>query len=127
MNALDQFPENLCQNDMQKMVNIIEGKSNITLRILDWFVTHYIKNIGMDDIHSSYKSKLSFYKKRHFDPFRRLDRLDYKYVINGEECELLTSVGQLNFFRWIFENNIMNIVEEHLDQIMNHLYNYINK
>ena len=31
-------------NNLEKMLNIINGKSNISLRIVDWFVTNYSKN-----------------------------------------------------------------------------------
>ena len=63
------------------MIDIINGKSEISLRILDWFVTRYSNKykitIDMGDeedifnVHISYKAQLKSYKKKYFDPFRR--------------------------------------------------------
>lgn len=73
------FFKNVCQNDLHKMINIIEGRSNITSRILDWFVDVNVNDMNMFDISASYESTLKLlYGKRHFDPFKRLDRLNYK-------------------------------------------------
>ena len=30
-------------NNIKKVINIIEGKENISLRVIDWFVTNYSK------------------------------------------------------------------------------------
>lgn len=103
--------------NMQKMADIVEGRSDITLRILDWFVSVYAYDKNMSDICASYKSSLAYYKKRYFDPFRRTDKLNHKYIINNERRYLPTSIGQLNFFKWAFEHNVIDVVGASLPQI----------
>jgi hypothetical protein len=118
-------PENV-----SKMIDIIEGKSSISLRILDWFVTKYSKkrincngankNIDAFDVKISYKAQLKAYKKRYFDPFRRRKKFFYPctdegYIIYEDEPKhIYTTLGQLNFFRWAFSHNIVSYVEENL-------------
>lgn len=108
-------------NNIQKMIDIIEGNSKISLRVLDWFVTKYSKKmecdgIGMDvfDVKMSYKAQLRIYKKRCFDPFRR--RKKFKYYFNDEQC-IYTTLGQLNFFKWAFQNGIIIYVEKNFQKI----------
>jgi hypothetical protein len=115
-----------CSDDMiLKMINIIDCNDDISLRILDWFVTRYAKK-GVDfprdngdiyDVHINYKAQLKSYKKRYFDPFRRKNKFHYKFTVNNETKILLTTIGQLNFFAWAISNNILSFVDEHLQQI----------
>ncbi|AYV76154.1 MAG: hypothetical protein Terrestrivirus4_202 [Terrestrivirus sp.] len=115
-----------CSEDMiTKMINIINGEDNISLRILDWFVTRYAKK-GIDftskngdlfDVHINYKAQLKSYKKKYFDPFRRKYKFNYQFTIDGEKKTLLTTIGQLNFFGWAISNNIINFVDQYLQQI----------
>eukprot|EP00798_Chlamydomonas_sp_ICE-L_P009688 gene9688-8516_t len=77
--------------------------SKISLRLIDWFVTNYAKTHNV----------LKAYSKQQFDPFRRRDRILFHY--GSENIE--TTVGQLNFFRWMIENRILEYVEEHVDEI----------
>jgi hypothetical protein len=117
---------------INKMVNIINGESKISLRILDWFVTKYahkyyicLKNSNDDsgkndtfNIHISYKAQLKSYKKKYFDPFRRRKKFVYFYDKNNIKNTLITTIGQLNFFRWIISNKIIEYVEENFDIII---------
>lgn len=116
------------QDNITKMIDIIEGKSDISLRILDWFVTKYSKkrisgtnkNVDAFDVKISYKAQLKAYKKRYFDPFRRRKKFNYPccdegYIIYEDESKhIYTTLGQLNFFRWAFTHNIVSYVEENL-------------
>lgn len=112
------------------MVNIIDGSSRISLRILDWFVTRYADmektNYKIDDndkdffyVHISYKSQLKSYTKKRFDPFRRREKFDYFYKNNnGQDSSLKTTLGQLNFFRWATKNKVIDYVDEHYNDIV---------
>lgn len=124
----DFFKKECSKKNIEKMIDIIEGntKTNISLRILDWFVTKYSKkriDCGMSknseifDVRISYKSQLRSYKKRYFDPFRR--RLKFRYYFGKAvgNKNIKTTLGQLNFFKWALSNNIINYVEENLKQI----------
>ncbi len=123
------------KSDIIKMIDIINGKSEISLRVLDWFVTKYSKKrIGVCvnkenketevfDIRISYKSQLKAFKKRYFDPFRRRKKFKYNYDSNEY---INTTIGQLNFFKWAISNNIIKYVEDNLIQI-NKAMNISNK
>lgn len=111
-------------NEVDKMISILNKESDTSLRILDWFVTKYssknnvcykLPESGLDfNVHISYKAQLKSYKKKYFDPFRRRQKFYYKYK---DDCEILTTIGQLNFFRWCFSNNIIKYVEKNVDNI----------
>lgn len=115
-------------NNLQKMINIINGNSDISLRIVDWFATNYakkyftvypIKNNGdiiRFKVYMDYKLQLKAYSKRRFDPFCRWDRISIPYnEIDGEYIQ--TTLGQLNFFKWAFENGIIDYVKNHYKEI----------
>ena len=118
LNKLLEFYRN---NDNSKtMVNIISGESNISLRLVDWFVTNYAKenytiydiqknnNFERFKVYNNYKLMLKSYSKKRFDPFCRWDRISIPY----NNIYIQTTIGQLNFFKWIIENNILNYIEE---------------
>ncbi len=114
------------RNNLDQVIPIIKSKSKISLRILDWFVTNYSKKnnihyqITMNDkvknfiVYLDYKAQLKAYNKKTFDPFCRRERISF---IDHDNNELITTVGQLNFFRWAIENNILNYIIENYDII----------
>jgi hypothetical protein len=65
-------------------------------------------------IYQSYRSQLKAYKKLKFDPFRRRQRISFYY--NKEEY-LNTTIGQLNFFKWSIENNIIEYITSHIHDL----------
>lgn len=123
---VDKFFRAIDQNKVVKMLNIIDGDHQISLRLLDWFVTRYAKkqNVSYDvngelfTVHISYKAQLKSYKKRYFDPFRRRKKFMYNYDKTDEEKKFVTTIGQLNFFRWAFTNEIVKYVEENYKAIL---------
>jgi c-di-GMP-related signal transduction protein len=116
MHSLSEFYKN--KKNIEKILPIINQKSNISLRLLDWFVTNYSKKnktiykVKKDtfNVHLNYKHQLKSYSKKQFDPFCRRDRIIYRYDINDE---ITTTVGQLCFFRWAIQNKIIDFVDEH--------------
>ena len=119
-------------NNLEKMLKIINGESKISLRIVDWFATNYAKknftvyNIPKDDkiirfkVYFDYKLKLKAYSKKRFDPFCRWDRITIPYK---EDTYIQTTIGQLNFFRWALENKILDCIEKNLTKINNDMNN----
>ena len=113
-------------NNLDNMLNIINGKSRISLRIVDWFVTNYAKkHFTVYDIeknntnerfkvYTDYKLKLKAYSKRRFDPFCRWERITIPYKNN---TSIQTTIGQLNFFKWALENNVIQYIEENYKTI----------
>ncbi len=111
------------ESNISILLPIVQGTSKISLRVLDWFVTNYCKknNIILTNksgtniiVHMDYKNQLKAYAKIYFDPFCRRDRINFIY---GKGHELLTTVGQLNFFRWAIENNIIEYTVSNMEII----------
>ena len=111
--------------NINELINITSGKSGISLRVLDWFVTNYAKKNGtsylLKDkkkknfiVHLDYKSQLKAYSKKQFDPFCRRERISF---IDNQDREITTTVGQLNFFRWAIENKIIDFIKKNLETI----------
>jgi len=122
-NLMDFYKDN---TRLLKMMNIINGESRTSLRIVDWFVTNYAKmnftvyNIPIKDgnmrfkVYHDYKLKLKAYSKKRFDPFCRWDRITVPYDNNSY---IETTIGQLNFFKWAIENNILDYIQENYTAI----------
>ena len=66
------------------------------------------------NIYLNYKGQLKAYSKKNFDPFCRRERINFYY--NPEKC-ITTTVGQLNFFKWAIDNNILDYIKDHLEKI----------
>ena len=103
--------------------SIIYQNNVISLRILDWFITNYAKkhrtiitsSLGKSiDVYQNYKLQLKSFSKRQFDPFCRKNKIIFYYT-DSEYIE--TSCGQLCFFRWCFENEILSFVKNNLSMI----------
>jgi hypothetical protein len=98
------------------IIPIINGEVDISLRLLDWFITNYSKTYNSDYIlnkerfvvYTNYKSQLKSFQKKNFDPFQRGNRIYFNY--EGDNY-FETTVGQLNFFRWAIKNNIIEYVK----------------
>jgi len=117
--------------NLSKMMTIVNGESKISLRIIDWFVTNYSKkhfiiydvengisgqNISRFKVYNDYKLKLKAYSKRQFDPFCRWERISIPY---DSDHYIETTIGQLNFFKWAIENNIIEYIDENYSAIEN--------
>jgi len=113
-------------NNINRILPIINGEHKISLRLIDWFVTNYSKkyyttyNITIKDetrrfkIYVDYKLKLKAYSKKRFDPFCRWDRITIPY---DDKTSIQTTLGQLNFFKWALENKIIDYISENLPAI----------
>ena len=119
-------------DNLDNMMKIINGESKISLRIVDWFVTNFAKKYYtvyemstkrgdltiMDrfKVYNDYKLKLKAYSKKRFDPFCRWDRISIPY---NEDQLMETTIGQLNFFKWAIENNIVEYIQKNYETIEN--------
>jgi hypothetical protein len=111
--------------------DIIEGTNIISRRTIEYFVTNYsLDNVITYDIkynnlpkpinvYISYKEQLKAHKKRYFDPFGRGTRVPF---FIGNIC-LITTIGQLNFYRWFFTNKIYDYCSNNYDTIQKSLLN----
>lgn len=124
MTSLSKFY--LDEKNINILIPIVNGLSKISLRVLDWFVTNFCKkhntviHYQRDGkaqkliVHLDYKNQLKAYSKKQFDPFCRRERINFIY---GKGNELLTTVGQLNFFRWAIEHHVLDYINDNLEVI----------
>jgi hypothetical protein len=104
--------------NLATLLPILQGSCPISLRLIDYFVTNYAKKMNTSFTHDgkhflvyfNYKRELHAYSKRLFDPFCRRDRIMFQ--VRGAE-PFVTTVGQLNFFRWFIEKGIYEYVDAH--------------
>jgi hypothetical protein len=121
------------KDKIEILKDIIYQNNPLSLRLIDWLVTNYskkyniiypiIKNNGdiiYFNIYLDYKNQLKAYSKKFFDPFCRQRRIiiDCRSLLWEEYSNdsiipnineyIVTTVGQLNFFRWFLENKIFD-------------------
>ncbi len=114
------------KSNVNKMLPLVEQRSDLSLRLVDWFVTNYSKknntvitkeqngNILHFNVYLSYRNQLKAYSKEKFDPFRRNEHIMFYY---DKDKYIETTHGQLNFFRWIIQNDILDYIRENLEVI----------
>lgn len=132
-NLLEFYKKN---DHMERLMQIINGESKVSLRIIDWFVTNFAKknftvysipaknrcstvingeeNMERFKVFHHYKLELKAYSKVRFDPFSRRERIMVPYT--NDTC-LQTTIGQLNFFKWAIENQVLEYIEKNYDEI----------
>lgn len=151
---LIEYLMNYYSNNLNILTNIITQKNILSLRILDWLVTNYSKKYNVVyllkkketminfNIYLDYKNQLKAYSKKYFDPFCRRERIlinvknltwthiddDIKTVkSNYSNDVLVTTVGQLNFFKWFIENNVITYAIENIEKIDKDMTDTLNK
>ncbi len=130
------------RDNLDILLPIILQETKISLRSLDWFVTNYCKKYNISYFltkngenkmyfpFKSYKSQLKAYSKKFCDPFCRRERVVFDYrnnvILNfnpslklGHKEYIVTTIGQLNFFRFAIQDNIINYALEHITDIEN--------
>ena len=135
------------EHNLNILLPIINQQTRLSLRSLDWFVTNYCKKYNINyplqkSEHEtisyfpfkSYKSQLKAYSKKFCDPFCRRTRVFFDYR-NKEIIEfksnikfdhkdyILTTIGQLNFFRFAIQDSIIKYAIEHIEDIENDMNN----
>ena len=120
-NLITYYSDNDYQQ-LDKILPILNGTSPVSLRIIDWFVTNYAKqhyvvyilSNARFKVYNDYKLKLKAYSKKRFDPFCRWE----KNVIPYRHDQFIqTTIGQLNFFKWILDNDILTYIQENYESI----------
>jgi len=151
---LDNFFSSCDIAQIERMIDIINGNHLISLRFLDWFVTRYcyLYKLSINvankytkennfNINISYKAQLKSFKKKYFDPFRRkkkfyfttdnnINKNSNKDTPAKNNIILLTTLGQLNFFRWAITYDLINYTETNYRSIITkieHVNSYFRK
>jgi len=110
------------RSDLVEILQILEGDSLMSLRLIDWFVTNYSKFHNISYINKSqeffvyidYKNQLKAYSKKLFDPFCRRERILFQL---SNIPAFITTVGKLNFFRWAIEKGVIDYIKLNLETI----------
>jgi hypothetical protein len=133
-------------DNLKILLPIILQQTRLSLRSLDWFVTNYSKKYNTSYIltrngeplsyfpFKSYKSQLKAYSKKFCDPFCRRERVIFDYRNNtimdfkpdakiNHKDYIVTTIGQLNFFRFAISDNIINYAVDHIEEIENDMNN----
>ena len=131
LTSLEKYYSN-SENSFNELVSIINGKSKLSLRLIDWFVCNYSKKykivytLSKDSdsptqyfVYRGYKSQLKAYSKKLFDPFCRRERTDF--TLKGKT--ITTTIGQLNFFRWALTHNITEYINRNYNKIELDMHN----
>jgi len=136
----------ILNNKNSNIISISDHKK-ISLRLIDWFVTNYCKKYKISiqikkskkvhfiSIYDSYKSNLKAFSKKAFDPFRRKEKIFLNYDIKDKNSKVLkivftekpikknnyidTTIGQLNFFKWVIDNDIYAYIKDNKKNIEN--------
>jgi hypothetical protein len=135
------------KKNIDELLPIINGNTGLSLRIIDWFVTNYCKkhnityyinndngDINIDNntgeqfiVWLRYKMQLKSFLKKQFDPFCRRERICFFYP-NGKEIDhIVTTIGQLNFFKWAIEQGVITYIKLHLKEIEKDMNDNIRK
>jgi len=110
---------------LKKIINrefIIHKSKKVSIRIVNWFVTNYAKQhftvYELDSerffVWTRFRSAEDGYSKDLFDPYCRKDRIMIPY---DENTNIITTIGQLNFFKWAILNKVVDYIVEHYDAI----------
>ena len=122
---------------LELLRDLLEGRSRISLRVLDYFITTYSRahkvilclspdgrlvehgddgqKLDRVNVHNAYRSQLQAYGKAMFDPFRRRERISFAPVPGI--APISTTVGQLNCMRWLQTTGVIQYVDAHLGEI----------
>lgn len=107
------------------VVPIQNHEKSICLRTLEHLVTSYSSTHRVEylrderdivpwNVYESYRDQLRYGgNKKKLDTFRRGD----KFLFRKGDMEIVTSLCQLNFFRWAIQNKVIDWALEHAEEI----------
>ena len=105
--------------------SIVYKRKPFSLRIIEFFVSNYarVKNVSYKVngknfyVYTNYKLQLDSFQKKHFDLFRR----NCNVTIDTPIGPIDTTIGQMNFFKWLINNNILSYMNANLKDIKKYM------
>lgn len=119
-NVLRFFEQN--RDPFLEMCEIVDGGHRVSLRTLDFLCTKHaahryipvVDPAGVTvDLFSVYSHHLRSCHKHSFDAFKRGPRTD----VQLHDRTLVTTLGQMSFFRMLFRYRVLDYTVQHLPQI----------
>lgn len=109
-------------------------KPTISLRTVEWLASSYSKRNNVSyyvkrqdgtrflfHLHPSYKTQIKAYTRTNFDPFKRKKSITIhlpSFQTSPQPGDTnITTLSQLNFFRWAFENGVIDYAIKNLEVI----------
>jgi DNA-directed RNA polymerase subunit L len=121
------------EQNASMFIQILEGHSMVTLRQIEHFLKRYSKKHNVSyciphplpdrppmtiHIHTQYMKNSKQYTTKKFDIFCR--RVRIRVPVGGKLVE--TNIAQLNMFKWILSNGIIEYMENHHAAIVEDMY-----
>lgn len=96
-------------------------KKKLSLRKIDFLCTTLAKTQHIVYMHKNesinlateYEQAMFTHKKQQMSAFKRAQR--YEFDING--ATIVSTIGQINFFRWLFDIGAIHYAMDHIDEI----------
>ena len=121
------------------LIPLITGDNEyISLRLLDWLVTSFAKQLHIAytctspfgdnvfhhvNVYQSYQNNLDMFKRKNFDPFRRRARV---YFIQ-DDTTYTTTPGLLQFIMWAYKYGIIQYCINHKAWLSMHMIKQIHR
>lgn len=102
--------------------------SPVSIRLIEHFVMKYAqaKRTTYEHkgrpfiVYNQYTQERQGARKTYFDPFARGKRIDFTPDA-AMWPTVSTTMGQLSFFAWAFDNGVMDYIDTHVDDITEHM------
>lgn len=112
---------------------ILVGEDVLSMSTINYFVINYAKEYSpyvlVDNkptyVYRAYKEKLSRHRKYYFDPFCR--QVKFPFYYNKDKPPVVTTLGQLNFYKWAIEIKLLDYIRLHYDTIIAEMKKYHKK
>lgn len=114
------------EDNLRQLTEVLGKNPPVSLRTIDWLVTNYSKAdnryvegcITPVNIYIAYKAAQGSVKKKLMDPFCRRERIVFQ---NSNAQDFVTTLGQLNFFRWAIKNGVLKYAIDNAKDIEKHM------
>jgi len=105
------------QENFDKLQNILQNKTQISMRIIEYYTTVYAKENNRL-LHNEYKNMLRGLNKANFDPYcRKVKGVKTIFLFECESGNCYTTVAQANFYKWIIEKGIVECIQKEYPDI----------
>uniref|UniRef100_A0A6C0H7N9 Uncharacterized protein n=1 Tax=viral metagenome TaxID=1070528 RepID=A0A6C0H7N9_9ZZZZ len=122
------------EKNINLFLSILSKEYNISIRLVIFFILRYSKLNKINyiihkndntkyifNVYFSYKQQIKNYQIKFFDPFNRGNKISYLFNNNQS---IITTIGQMNFFKWFIENDIYDYLIDNYELIYYEMMEY---